>query len=267
MALLRCRPWCPTWSRSATSSTVRPCSAGTRRRRLRPSSTGSGWDGAVVADTGRLLRLPGERVRRSPSAPSSTGCPSRRRQACPGRRPTARCTPAGTTYTWPVSPPWCGPRPGSTPAAPLVAILQPREEGVDSGADDVIEEGGLEGVEAVVAAHRAAAGRDRCDRGDAGAGERRLGHLRIEVTGRGGPPATRTRSTTRCWLSRRSSWPYSGRPSHRPDRRRRLHGHPGAGRHRRQRRTDAGGVLRHRPRCDPTTVRPPIARSRRSHRR
>ncbi|MGC4109876.1 MAG: amidohydrolase [Nocardioides sp.] len=36
---------------------------------------------------------------------------------------------------------------------PLVALLQPREEGVDSGAKDIIAEGGLEGVEAVVAAH------------------------------------------------------------------------------------------------------------------
>lgn len=36
---------------------------------------------------------------------------------------------------------------------PLVALLQPREEGVDSGAKDIVEEGGLDGVEAVVAAH------------------------------------------------------------------------------------------------------------------
>jgi len=37
--------------------------------------------------------------------------------------------------------------------APLVALLQPREEGVDSGAMDVVEEGGVQGVDAVVAAH------------------------------------------------------------------------------------------------------------------
>ncbi|NUS50664.1 MAG: amidohydrolase, partial [Nocardioidaceae bacterium] len=36
---------------------------------------------------------------------------------------------------------------------PLLALLQPREEGVDSGARDVVEEGGLRGVDAVVAAH------------------------------------------------------------------------------------------------------------------
>jgi amidohydrolase len=37
--------------------------------------------------------------------------------------------------------------------APLVALLQPREEGVDSGAMDVIEEGGVRGADAVLAAH------------------------------------------------------------------------------------------------------------------
>jgi len=37
--------------------------------------------------------------------------------------------------------------------APLVALLQPREEGIDSGAVDVIAAGGVEDVAAVVAAH------------------------------------------------------------------------------------------------------------------
>ena len=36
---------------------------------------------------------------------------------------------------------------------PLVALLQPREEGVDSGAVDVVAEGGLDGIGAIVAAH------------------------------------------------------------------------------------------------------------------
>lgn len=36
---------------------------------------------------------------------------------------------------------------------PLVALLQPREEGPHPGAPDVVDEGGLEGVGAVVAAH------------------------------------------------------------------------------------------------------------------
>jgi amidohydrolase len=37
--------------------------------------------------------------------------------------------------------------------APLLTLLQPREEGVDSGAADVVADGGLEGLSAVVAAH------------------------------------------------------------------------------------------------------------------
>jgi amidohydrolase len=37
--------------------------------------------------------------------------------------------------------------------APLVALLQPREEGADSGAQDVVDEGALSGVAAVIAAH------------------------------------------------------------------------------------------------------------------
>jgi amidohydrolase len=36
---------------------------------------------------------------------------------------------------------------------PLLALLQPREEGADSGALDVVAEGALDGVDAVVAAH------------------------------------------------------------------------------------------------------------------
>jgi amidohydrolase len=36
---------------------------------------------------------------------------------------------------------------------PLLALLQPREEGADSGAADVVAEGGLDGIEAVLAAH------------------------------------------------------------------------------------------------------------------
>jgi amidohydrolase len=36
---------------------------------------------------------------------------------------------------------------------PLVAVLQPREEGSNSGARDVVAEGALEGVDAIIAAH------------------------------------------------------------------------------------------------------------------
>jgi amidohydrolase len=37
--------------------------------------------------------------------------------------------------------------------APLLALLQPREEGVDSGAQDVVDDGALRDVDAVIAAH------------------------------------------------------------------------------------------------------------------
>jgi amidohydrolase len=36
---------------------------------------------------------------------------------------------------------------------PLVAMLQPREEGADSGARDIVAEGGLDGIDVVIAAH------------------------------------------------------------------------------------------------------------------
>jgi amidohydrolase len=69
---------------------------------------------------------------------------------------------------------------------PLVAILQPREEGVDSGAEDIIDEGGLEGIEAVVAAHvqpRVETGVIAVTPGPVNAA---MDTFRIEVTGRGG---------------------------------------------------------------------------------
>jgi amidohydrolase len=69
---------------------------------------------------------------------------------------------------------------------PLVALLQPREEGVDSGAQDVIDEGGLDGVEAVVAAHvqpRVESGVVAVTPGPVNAA---MDAFRIEVSGRGG---------------------------------------------------------------------------------
>jgi amidohydrolase len=69
---------------------------------------------------------------------------------------------------------------------PLVAILQPREEGVDSGALDVVDQGGLDGVGAVVAAHvqpRVETGVIAVTPGPVNAA---MDSFRIEVTGRGG---------------------------------------------------------------------------------
>ena len=69
---------------------------------------------------------------------------------------------------------------------PLVALLQPREEGVDSGAKDVVDEGGLDGIEAVVAAHlqpRVEAGVIAVTPGPVNAA---MDSFRVEVSGRGG---------------------------------------------------------------------------------
>ncbi len=69
---------------------------------------------------------------------------------------------------------------------PLIALLQPREEGVDSGAKDVIAEGGLEGIEAVVAAHV----QPRVDTGviavTPGPVNAAMDTFRVDVRGRGG---------------------------------------------------------------------------------
>jgi amidohydrolase len=69
---------------------------------------------------------------------------------------------------------------------PLAALLQPREEGVDSGAQDVVDEGGLDGVEAVVAAHvqpRVESGVIAVTPGPVNAA---MDTFRVEVSGRGG---------------------------------------------------------------------------------
>jgi amidohydrolase len=69
---------------------------------------------------------------------------------------------------------------------PLVALLQPREEGVDSGAEDIIAEGGLSGIEAVVAAHvqpRVESGVIAVTPGPVNAA---MDTFRVEVSGRGG---------------------------------------------------------------------------------
>jgi amidohydrolase len=69
---------------------------------------------------------------------------------------------------------------------PLVGLLQPREEGVDSGAKDIVEEGGLDGIEAVVAAHvqpRVETGVLAVTPGPVNAS---MDTFRVEVSGRGG---------------------------------------------------------------------------------
>jgi amidohydrolase len=71
---------------------------------------------------------------------------------------------------------------------PLIVLLQPREEGADSGARDVVTEDGLADVGAVIAAHcqpQLAAGVVAATPGPVNAGTE---EFTISVTGRGGHP-------------------------------------------------------------------------------
>ena len=143
-------------------------------------------EGEVVAGTGRLLRLPGGTgaavaVRAELDAlpiEETTGVPwasvSGSMHACghdvhlSGLAAVVRAAAAVDL-----------PR-------PLVALLQPREEGVDSGAQDIVEEGGLDGIEAVVAAHvqpRVETGVIAVTPGPVNAA---MDTFRVEVSGRGG---------------------------------------------------------------------------------
>lgn len=69
---------------------------------------------------------------------------------------------------------------------PLLAILQPREEGSNSGARDVVREGGLDGVDAVVAAHVQPQLGPRIIASTPGAVNAGTDEFEIAVRGRGG---------------------------------------------------------------------------------
>jgi amidohydrolase len=68
----------------------------------------------------------------------------------------------------------------------LAVLLQPREEGVDSGAKDIIDEGGLAGIEAVVAAHVQPRVQTGVIAVTAGPVNAAMDSFRVEVSGRGG---------------------------------------------------------------------------------
>ena len=143
-------------------------------------------DGDVVAETGRLLRLPvgagaaiavraeldGLPVAEETDVPWASG--NGAMHACGHDvhlAALAAVVRAAATLDLP---------------RPLVALLQPREEGVDSGAKDIVDGGGLEGIEAVVAAHvqpRVDAGVIAVTPGPVNAA---MDAFRVEVTGRGG---------------------------------------------------------------------------------
>jgi amidohydrolase len=71
----------------------------------------------------------------------------------------------------------------------LLALLQPREEGADSGAADVVAEGGIEGIGAVVAAHLQPQLPPGVVGVTAGPVNASLDELTITVRGRGGHSA------------------------------------------------------------------------------
>lgn len=142
--------------------------------------------GGVVADTGRLVRLPGRTGAAIAVRAELDGLPVREETGAPWASTNGAMHACGHDVHLAAL--------GAVVRAageldlprPLAALLQPREEGVDSGAQDIIVEGGLEGIEAVVAAHvqpRVGAGVVAVTPGPVNAA---MDAFRVEVTGRGG---------------------------------------------------------------------------------
>lgn len=110
-------------------------------------------DGEVTARTGRLLRLPG--------GPGAAVAVRAELDGLPVEEATgvSWASTNGATHACGHDVHLAGLAAVVRAAAdldlprPLVALLQPREEGIDSGAKDIVEEGRLDGIEAVVAAH------------------------------------------------------------------------------------------------------------------
>ena len=143
-------------------------------------------DDSVVAQTGRLVRLPGGTGQAIAVRAELDGLPVEESTGVPWASTNgamhacghdvhlsglAAVVRAAATIDLP---------------RPLVAVLQPREEGVDSGAKDIVDEGGLDGIEAVVAAHV----QPRVDTGviavTPGPVNAAIDTFRVEVSGRGG---------------------------------------------------------------------------------
>lgn len=143
-------------------------------------------DGSVVAGTGRLLRLPGGQGAGIAVRAELDGLPVAETSAVPWASRNGAMHACGHDVHL------AGVAAVVRAAAtielprPLVALLQPREEGVDSGAKDVVDEGGLDGIEAVVAAHV----QPRVDTGviavTPGPVNAAMDTFRVEVGGRGG---------------------------------------------------------------------------------
>jgi amidohydrolase len=143
-------------------------------------------DGDVVADTGRMLRLPGGAGTAVALRAELDGLPVDETSGAPWASTNGAMHACGHDVHLAGLAAVVRAASGLELPRPLVAILQPREEGVDSGAKDIIDDGGLAGIEAVVAAHvqpRVETGVLAVTPGPVNAA---MDSFRIEVTGRGG---------------------------------------------------------------------------------
>jgi amidohydrolase len=143
-------------------------------------------DGDVVADTGRMLRLPGGAGTAVALRAELDGLPVDETSGAPWASTNGAMHACGHDVHLAGLAAVVRAASGLELPRPLVAILQPREEGVDSGAKDIIDDGGLAGIEAVVAAHvqpRVETGVIAVTPGPVNAA---MDSFRIEVTGRGG---------------------------------------------------------------------------------
>jgi amidohydrolase len=143
-------------------------------------------DGGVVADTGRLVRLETGQGTAIAVRSELDGLPVEEETGVPWASTNGAMHACGHDVHLAGLAAVVRSAAGLDLPRPLVALLQPREEGVDSGAQDVIAEGGLEGVEAVVAAHvqpRVETGVIAVTPGPVNAS---MDSFRVDVRGRGG---------------------------------------------------------------------------------
>lgn len=143
-------------------------------------------DGDVVADTGRVLRLPGRAGTAIAVRAELDGLPVQEESEVPWASTNGVMHACGHDVHLAALAALVRAAGTLDLPRPLAALLQPREEGVDSGAKDIVDEGGLEGIEAVVAAHvqpRVGAGVIAVTPGPVNAA---MDTFRVEVTGRGG---------------------------------------------------------------------------------
>jgi amidohydrolase len=143
-------------------------------------------EGTVTAQTGRLLRLPGGPGAAVAVRAELDGLPVEEATAAPWASTSGAMHACGHDVHLAGLAAMVRAAAGLELPRPLVALLQPREEGIDSGAKDIVEEGRLEGIEAVVAAHvqpRVEAGVLAVTPGPVNAS---MDTFAVTVTGRGG---------------------------------------------------------------------------------